>query len=98
VLHYTEKRKKKIIFITMLHSKPQGCDASVASTGGPFTTKNKNYLPATCPSNLTQQSFFPPSGGLIDFWAQLKNECECLQGADAAVYEFTYLQDVVGIK
>jgi hypothetical protein len=40
VLHYLEKRKKKlIIFITGLHNKPQGCGASVASAAGPFTTK-----------------------------------------------------------
>jgi hypothetical protein len=39
VLHYTEKRKKIITFITGLHNKPQGCGASVASTAGPFTTK-----------------------------------------------------------
>jgi hypothetical protein len=42
VLHYTEKRKKKlIIFITWLHNKPQGCGASVASVAGTFTTKKK---------------------------------------------------------
>jgi hypothetical protein len=39
VLHYTEKRKKLIIFITGLHNKPEGCGASVASAAGPFTTK-----------------------------------------------------------
>jgi hypothetical protein len=39
VLHYTEKQKKLIIFITGLHKKPQGCGASVASAAGPFTTK-----------------------------------------------------------
>jgi hypothetical protein len=33
------KTKKLIIFITGLHSKPQGCGASVASAAGPFTTK-----------------------------------------------------------
>jgi hypothetical protein len=40
VLHYYEKHKKIIIFIfiTGLHSKPQGCGASVASAAGPFTT------------------------------------------------------------
>jgi hypothetical protein len=37
VLHYTEKQKKLIIFITGLHNKPQGCGASVASAAGPFT-------------------------------------------------------------
>jgi hypothetical protein len=31
VLHYKEKRKKLIIFITGLHNKPSGCGASVAS-------------------------------------------------------------------
>jgi hypothetical protein len=41
VLHYTEKTKKQIIFITGLHSKPQGCGASVASAACPFTTKKK---------------------------------------------------------
>jgi hypothetical protein len=35
VLHYTEKRRKLIIFITGLHKKPQGCGASVASAAGP---------------------------------------------------------------
>jgi hypothetical protein len=41
LLHYKEKRKKKIIiiFITVLHYKPQGCGASVASTAGPLTKK-----------------------------------------------------------
>jgi hypothetical protein len=39
VFHYTEKRKKIIIFITGLHNKPQGCGVSVASAAGPFTTK-----------------------------------------------------------
>jgi hypothetical protein len=40
VLHYAEKR---IIFITGLHNKPQGCGAAVASAAGPFTTKKKTY-------------------------------------------------------
>jgi hypothetical protein len=31
-----------VIFITVLHKKPQGCGASVASTAVPFTTK-KNH-------------------------------------------------------
>jgi hypothetical protein len=43
VLHYKEKRKKLIIFITGLHTKPQGCGASVASAAGPFT-KKKSYV------------------------------------------------------
>jgi hypothetical protein len=30
VFHYTEKRKKVIMFITGLHKKPQGCGASVS--------------------------------------------------------------------
>jgi hypothetical protein len=42
VLHYTEKRKQLIIFITGLHNKPQGCGVSVASAAGPFTTKKKD--------------------------------------------------------
>ena len=35
------KTKKKIIFFTGLHNRPQGCVASVASAAGPFTTKKK---------------------------------------------------------
>jgi hypothetical protein len=35
-----EKTEILIIFITGLHSKPQGCGASVASAAGPFTKKN----------------------------------------------------------
>jgi hypothetical protein len=31
------KTKKLITFIIGLHNKPQGCGASVASAGGPFT-------------------------------------------------------------
>jgi hypothetical protein len=39
--HYSEKRKKPIIiFITVLHNKPQGWGASVASAAGSFTKKN----------------------------------------------------------
>jgi hypothetical protein len=41
VLHYKEKWKKTIIFITGLHSKPQGCGASVPSAAGPLTKKKK---------------------------------------------------------
>jgi hypothetical protein len=41
VLHYQEKRKKLIIFITGLHNKPQ---ASVSSAAGPF--HHKKNLPA----------------------------------------------------
>jgi hypothetical protein len=43
VLHYTEKRKKLMIFITGLHNKSQGCSASVASAAGPL--KNVWYFP-----------------------------------------------------
>jgi hypothetical protein len=39
VLHYLEKRKKLITFITGLHNKRQGCGASVASAAGTFTKK-----------------------------------------------------------
>jgi hypothetical protein len=39
VLYYTEKRKKLIIIITVLHNKPQGCGASVASAARPFTIR-----------------------------------------------------------
>jgi hypothetical protein len=41
VLHYKEKRKKLMIFITGLHNKPQGCGASVASAAGHCTQKKK---------------------------------------------------------
>jgi hypothetical protein len=37
------KTKKSIIVITGLHNKPQGCDASVASAAGPFSTKKPDY-------------------------------------------------------
>jgi hypothetical protein len=43
VLHYTEKRKKLIIFITGLHNKPQGHGASVASAAGLFTKKKSAH-------------------------------------------------------
>jgi hypothetical protein len=39
----TRENEKKIIFITGLHSKPQGCGASVASAAGLFTTKETYY-------------------------------------------------------
>jgi hypothetical protein len=39
VLHYKEKWRKLIIFITGLHNKPEGCGAPVTSAAGPFTTK-----------------------------------------------------------
>jgi hypothetical protein len=48
VLHYTEKRKKKI-FITGLHKKPQGCGASVASAAGPFIIKIELNGPESFP-------------------------------------------------
>jgi hypothetical protein len=32
-------KTKKLIIITGLHNKPQGCGASVAPAAGPFTTK-----------------------------------------------------------
>jgi hypothetical protein len=35
-------KKLIIIFITVLHSKRQGCGASVASAAGPFAKKKKN--------------------------------------------------------
>jgi hypothetical protein len=44
VLHYTEIRRKLIIFITGLHSKPQGCGASVASAAGPLTKETSNNV------------------------------------------------------
>jgi hypothetical protein len=43
VLHYTEKQKKLIVFITGLHNKPQDCGASVASAAGPFTPPKNSH-------------------------------------------------------
>jgi hypothetical protein len=52
VLHYKEKRKKLIIFITGLHKKPQGCGASAASAAGPLKNPcNAFYVEVPC-SNL----------------------------------------------
>jgi hypothetical protein len=50
VLHYKEKQKKLIIFITGLHNKPQGCGASVASAEGPFAPppQIKHGNPQSC--------------------------------------------------
>jgi hypothetical protein len=48
VLHYTEKRKKIIIFIKRLHNKPQGCGASVASAAEPFTKQKSPKYNTTC--------------------------------------------------
>jgi hypothetical protein len=39
VLHYLEKRKKRIIFITGLHNKPQGCGCVRSICCGALTTK-----------------------------------------------------------
>jgi hypothetical protein len=59
LFHYTEKRKKLIIFITGLHNKPQGCGASVASAAGSSKKKahscfktNIKYM-SSCPKQLT---------------------------------------------
>jgi hypothetical protein len=38
------KTKRLIIFITELHNKPRGCGASVASTAGLLTNKQKSTL------------------------------------------------------
>jgi hypothetical protein len=43
-----------VIFITGLHSKPQGCGASVASAAGSFTTKKKNVSTAPIFTKLTR--------------------------------------------
>jgi hypothetical protein len=48
VLHYSEKRKKLNIFITVLHHTPQGCGASVKSDAGPFTAKT-NFVSGATP-------------------------------------------------
>jgi hypothetical protein len=60
VLHYKENRKKLIIFIIGLHSKPQGCGSSVASAVGPFTTK-KNYHSYTALSVVCFCEYFKES-------------------------------------
>jgi hypothetical protein len=39
--------KNLIIFITVLHNKPQGCGASVASAAGPFTKKKQIWIFST---------------------------------------------------
>jgi hypothetical protein len=58
------RRKKKLtIFITGLHSKPQGCGATVASAAGPFTT-NKNVL-------MLQIFLMPPSLSFISTLSQM---------------------------
>jgi hypothetical protein len=47
VLHNLEKRKKLVIFIifvTGLHSKAQGCRASIASAASPFATQKINGM------------------------------------------------------
>jgi hypothetical protein len=38
-LHYLEKQKKLITFLTWLHGKPSGGGASLASAAGPSTMK-----------------------------------------------------------
>jgi hypothetical protein len=55
VLHYFEKRKILIIFITGLHNKPQGCGASVASAAGPFTTNKLNIIVSSNTQLLSTQ-------------------------------------------
>jgi hypothetical protein len=48
----TRQNLKKLIVITRLHNKPQGCGASVASAVGPFTIKIKiNNTVSTRPCN-----------------------------------------------
>jgi hypothetical protein len=59
VLHYTEKQKNLIIFITVLHNKPQGCGASVAPAAGPFTTKKKSSVITCASSNCHFIKIFP---------------------------------------
>jgi hypothetical protein len=46
--------KKLISFITGLHNKPEGCDASVASAAGTFTTKKKHEEGACFSSFISQ--------------------------------------------
>jgi hypothetical protein len=49
----TRKNETLIIFITGLHSKPQGWGASVASAAVPFSTKEKPNYNAVNTVNLT---------------------------------------------
>jgi hypothetical protein len=42
-LHRCSITRNKLIFITGLHSQPQGCGASVASAAGPFTITKKSH-------------------------------------------------------
>jgi hypothetical protein len=46
VLHYKEKRKNLIIFITGLHNKPQRCGASVTSATGPLKKNLRRHRPS----------------------------------------------------
>jgi hypothetical protein len=46
VLHYKEKRKN--IFITGLHKKPQRCGTSVATAAGPFIQKKSRAEGKLC--------------------------------------------------
>jgi hypothetical protein len=57
VLHYLKNENKLLIFITGLHNKPQGCDASAASTAGPFT-KQKKSSGAFCSVHVKWCAFF----------------------------------------
>jgi hypothetical protein len=50
------KIKKLIIFITGLHNKLQGCDASVASAAGPFTTKKNTF--SNCLTSLFSHAYY----------------------------------------
>jgi hypothetical protein len=62
-LSITRKNEKKlIIFITVLHIKPQGCGASVASAAGPFKKEKKYYgtiLKVHVDFNLHCNTLFP---------------------------------------
>ena len=43
VLQYAENENKLIIFITLLHNKPQGCGTFVASAAGPLKKSTPIY-------------------------------------------------------
>jgi hypothetical protein len=49
--------KTLIIFTTVLHNKPQGCGASVASAAGPFTKKNSPITLRSSLVDVTTQHF-----------------------------------------
>jgi hypothetical protein len=93
VLHYKEKRKKKlIIFITGLHNKLQGCGASVASAAGPFTPPKKPLKMKAIRSFETWGSSYPSTrrNNLEDLLSQNENRFETNSTFQLCVINFGY--------